>query len=212
MKPNEIILYGSGGAGRELADNLSRDFFWKVKGFVDDTKPAGVNIESSFTLGGFDYLKKYKGNLAMCIVGNPKVKKELIERIKSQYKDIAFPLVINAESKFSKFIEWGEGSIVAQPFNHVAPGVQIGDFVWVNSFNGIGHDSIIGNYTTIFSGIQMGGGVHIGECCIIGSGATLKPGVKIGNGVIVGAGAVVIKDVPDDVVVVGNPARILRSK
>ena len=46
----------------------------------------------------------------------------------------------------------------------------------------------------------------------VGSGAIILPGITIGVGAVVGAGAVVTKDVPDQAVVVGNPARILRSR
>ena len=53
--------------------------------------------------------------------------------------------------------------------------------------------------------------IHIGSDCWIGAGAILLCGVSIGNGSVVGAGAVVTKDVPDGVLVVGNPARILKS-
>jgi len=52
--------------------------------------------------------------------------------------------------------------------------------------------------------------VIIGEDCWFGGGAIVCPGVTIGDRVVVGAGAVVTKDVPDDVVVGGNPARIIR--
>ena len=52
---------------------------------------------------------------------------------------------------------------------------------------------------------------YIGERCFIAVGATILPGVKIGNEVIVGAGAVVTKDVPSNVVVAGNPARVIRE-
>jgi acetyltransferase-like isoleucine patch superfamily enzyme len=45
----------------------------------------------------------------------------------------------------------------------------------------------------------------------VGGGAVLCPGVEIGEEAFVGAGAVVVKDVPPRVVVVGNPARILRD-
>ncbi len=53
--------------------------------------------------------------------------------------------------------------------------------------------------------------ISIGDDCWIGGAAIILPGVKIGNGVTVGAGAVVTKDVPDRVVVVGNPARIVKE-
>jgi acetyltransferase-like isoleucine patch superfamily enzyme len=52
---------------------------------------------------------------------------------------------------------------------------------------------------------------RIGERCFIAVGSTILPGVSIGNEVIVGAGAVVTKDVPSNVIVAGNPARIIRE-
>lgn len=51
---------------------------------------------------------------------------------------------------------------------------------------------------------------YIGENCFIGGRAMILPGVRIGNGCIVGSGAVVTKDVPDNCVVAGNPAQIIR--
>lgn len=52
---------------------------------------------------------------------------------------------------------------------------------------------------------------YVGEHCFVGGGAIIMPGIRIGNHVIVGAGSVVTKDVPDHSVVVGNPARIIRT-
>ena len=52
--------------------------------------------------------------------------------------------------------------------------------------------------------------VTIGDDCWIGGGAVICPGVTIGERTVIGAGSVVTKDVPSDVVAVGNPARILR--
>lgn len=53
--------------------------------------------------------------------------------------------------------------------------------------------------------------VHIGENCWIGAGAIILPGITIGNNVVVGAGSVVTKNLPDNVVAVGNPCKILRK-
>jgi acetyltransferase-like isoleucine patch superfamily enzyme len=52
---------------------------------------------------------------------------------------------------------------------------------------------------------------YIGKRCFIAVGATILPGVKIGDEVIVGAGSVVTRDVPSNVIVAGNPARIIRE-
>ncbi|MCC8072517.1 MAG: sugar O-acetyltransferase [Clostridiales bacterium] len=53
--------------------------------------------------------------------------------------------------------------------------------------------------------------VHIGKKCWIGSGAIILPGITIGDNVVVGAGSIVTKDLPDNVVAVGNPCKILRE-
>lgn len=60
------------------------------------------------------------------------------------------------------------------------------------------------------AGKEYGRPVHIGKNVWLGGQAVIMPGVTIGDNVVVGAGAVVTKDVPDNVIVVGNPAKILR--
>lgn len=59
-------------------------------------------------------------------------------------------------------------------------------------------------------GYQYNAAVHIGKNCWIGAGAIILPGITIGDNVVVGAGSVVTKDLPDNVVAVGNPCRVLR--
>lgn len=78
-------------------------------------------------------------------------------------------------------------------------------------------DVKIGKNCKILHGVTMGGRAGhkglpiIGDNVVIGTHAQLIGNVKIGNNSIVGAGAIVTHDVPDNVVVVGNPARILKS-
>jgi len=51
-----------------------------------------------------------------------------------------------------------------------------------------------------------------GELSFLGIGATIIQGIKIGKNVTIGAGSVIIKDIPDNVITVGNPAKIIKSK
>lgn len=58
---------------------------------------------------------------------------------------------------------------------------------------------------------QYNAPVHIGRNCWIGAGAIIVPGVTIGDNVVIGAGSVVTKDIPSNVVAVGNPCKVLRE-
>jgi len=60
-------------------------------------------------------------------------------------------------------------------------------------------------------GMQFNMPVRIGRNCWLGAGVIVLPGVTIGDNVVVGAGSVVTKDLPDNVVAVGNPCRVLRE-
>jgi sugar O-acyltransferase (sialic acid O-acetyltransferase NeuD family) len=212
----DLYIYGCGGSGREVAFALSLDKSsdkqWKVAGFIDDDKSLwNRDINDIPVKGGKEWLKENGGNICICLVADPYEKEELVKELKS-YGNVKFPKVIAPGSYISDFIEWGEGCLVAHPFNYITVNINLGDFVFINCGNGIGHDVEIGDFTTIYSHIDISGGVKIGSHCVIGTGATINPGVSIGNNVIVGAGSVVIRDVPDNVVIAGVPAKIIKER
>ena len=60
-------------------------------------------------------------------------------------------------------------------------------------------------------GYQYNAPVHIGKNCWIGAGAVILPSVTIGDNTVIGAGSIVTRDVPSNVVAVGNPCRVLRK-
>ncbi|MBO5154061.1 MAG: sugar O-acetyltransferase [Eubacterium sp.] len=60
-------------------------------------------------------------------------------------------------------------------------------------------------------GLQYNKDVYIGENTWIGANVVIVPGIHIGKNVVIGAGSVVTKDIPDDVIAVGNPCRVLRE-
>ncbi len=61
------------------------------------------------------------------------------------------------------------------------------------------------------TGYEYGKPITIGDNCWIGGSVTITPGVNIGNNVVIGAGSVVTRDIPDNVVAVGNPCRVIRK-
>lgn len=207
----DLFIYGAGGAGEELACALIGNPKWRVCGFIDDTMTVGKILHGISVVGGMSFLKGWLNpiNVAMCIVGNPHIKQKLIEEIKSE-TNIVFPTIINHNSFIHPDVEMGEGCIVSLPFNWISPSVKFGNFVFQNCSTRVGHDVVVGDYTTIYSNIDISGHVEIGSHCVIGTGVVIKPKVKLGNNVIIGSGASVVKDVPDNVVVAGNPAKMLK--
>lgn len=104
----------------------------------------------------------------------------------------------------------------------IHPGAQIGRRVFIDHGDGvvIGETTIIGDDVTIYQGVTLGGtGKHTGKRhptilngVTIGAGAKVLGPITIGNNSKVGAGAIVLKDVPDDCTVVGNPGRIVKKE
>jgi len=86
---------------------------------------------------------------------------------------------------------------------------RIGNYVKIDNGVHVGHNAVIGDSTKLAAHCVIGGSAQIGEYCWIGLGAQIKNQVKIGDRVTVGMGAIVVKDVPDRVTVIGNPARIM---
>lgn len=145
------------------------------------------------------------------------------------------PLEGDKRTKLLKemFAEIGDGCYIEPPLHSNWGGhhVHFGKDVYAN-FNltlvddthiYVGDYTMIGPNVTIATaghpilpelreqGYQYNAPVHIGKNCWIGAGVIIVPGITIGDNVVIGAGSIVTKDLPDNVIAVGNPCKVLRE-
>lgn len=155
-----------------------------------------------------DYFLKY-GNDFTIGIGNP------ILRIKMYDKFIklggVFTSTISNNAYVGKF-----GNIISDGCNimlntTITSDVKIGKGVIINQLSSIGHDVVIADFVEICPNVSISGNCTIGKETFIGTNATILPKVIIGSNVIIGAGAVVSKDLPDNCVAVGVPAKIIKQ-
>lgn len=131
------------------------------------------------------------------------------------------------------FAQIGEHCYIEPPFHSNFGGrhIHFGDFIYCNfgvtmvddTHIYVGDHTMFGPNVVVATaghpilpelrekGCQYNMPVHIGKNCWIGAGAIILPGITIGDNVVVGAGSVVTKDLPDNVVAVGNPCKVLRT-
>ena len=166
---------------------------------------------------------------------NPEILSEQQQYLERLYDfNLTRPSEAEKRQKMLKemFAEIGEGCYIEPPFhaNFGGKNVHFGKGVYAN-FNltlvddthiYVGDFTMFGpNVTVATAGhpilpelreqvYQYNFPVHIGRNCWIGAGAVIVPGVSIGDNTVIGAGSVVTKDIPSDVVAVGNPCRVLR--
>ena len=108
----------------------------------------------------------------------------------------------------------GDGALLS-PFVTITSNNQIGQYFHGNLYSYVEHDCKIGDFVTFAPGVKCNGNVVVEDHAYIGAGALLrqgKPGapLRVGRGAVVGMGAVVLDDVPEYAMVVGNPAKVKR--
>ncbi len=168
--------------------------------------------------------------------GDPKIVEEQTKRLERLYDyNMTRPTEETKRQELLKemLAEVGEGCYIEPPFHSNFGGghVHFGKFVYAN-FNLTMVDDThiyVGDYTMFGPNVTVAAAghpvlpelrekqyqfnmpIHIGKRCWIGAGAVILPGVTIGDDTVIGAGSVVTKDIPANVVAVGNPCRVMRE-
>lgn len=206
--PNLLIL-GAGGHGKVVAEAALMSKKWKNVSFLDDNEGL-CNVIGIPVLGRLNdfILFKEEYKYAFVALGNNRLRMEWMERLSK----IGFiiPTIIHPFSYVSEKSSIGNGTIIMAGAV-VNVGTIIGRGCIINTSSSVDHDCIIEDGVHISPGAHIGGSVSIGEYTWICIGSCVANNIKIGKNVIVAAGAVVIRNVPDNVMVAGVPAIIKKE-
>ncbi|EJL66753.1 acetyltransferase [Flavobacterium sp. CF136] len=142
-------------------------------------------------------------------IGNPVLRKKLFNKFISLGG--VFTSTVSPLANVGSFdVQIGHGTnILSGVIISNSSKIGMGCIVYYNSI--ITHDCKIGDFVEISPSVTLLGRSTVGSYSQIGSNATILPDKAIGKNVIIGAGSVVTKDIPDNCVVVGTPAKIIRE-
>jgi sugar O-acyltransferase (sialic acid O-acetyltransferase NeuD family) len=207
----KILIYGAGGLGREILSLIRATQDYDVIGFIDDSVRRGTEIKGLKVLGGEEVLRGFDGKVNVILAfGDPVVKSMRARHIDNRY--LQYPTVIHPSAVLQdrESIRLGRGCVIGAGCI-LTTDIEIADHALVNINCTIGHDARIGRCTSLMPGVNIAGEVVVGNEVLIGAGASVINRVIIGDRATVGMGAVVLKDVMAGVVVVGVPARPVRT-
>ena len=212
----KIVLLGAGGLGREVAYNIIRlnnmnKKRYELLGFLDDGPSyyPGMMIGNIPVLGKKDWILAHKDEvLCTCTIGNSSIRAKIQKELTAQ--GVQFESLISDYSYICYQSQVGPGSII---YGRVEMSVdtRIGAGVLLNSGVTLGHDGVIGDFTTVMPGTAISGGCVIGEEAEIGGHVYILPGKKVGDRAKIAPGSVVFSNVKAGTTVLGNPAKRMRE-
>jgi sugar O-acyltransferase (sialic acid O-acetyltransferase NeuD family) len=208
---NLCIIFGGGGHAKVVIDCLKAVNPALSCAVLDQNRSLwGQKVMGVPVLGDESLVAELASDRARFFVvaigslGDSRIRRRLFEM------GVAYDLepftIIHPRSICSANATIGAGSQL-MPGCIVNVGAEIGKNVIINTGVIVEHDCRVGDHVHIASGAVLAGGVTVGHGAHIGCGATVRETVSIGDGAIIGAGSVVNKDVPQDTVVIGVPAK-----
>jgi UDP-N-acetylbacillosamine N-acetyltransferase len=203
-----VYVYGAGGHGRVVADVL-RAARRPFAGFLDDS--ACRCRVSNLVLPVLDAVQWMRGikardGIGVALgIGDNRAREEVADLCRRSGFEIV--TAVHPSAVLSPAARIGVGTVV-MPLAVVNADARVGSGVIINTGAVIEHDCVVGDYTHIAPNTVLGGAARVGSFSLLGLGAAVLPGVSVGSRSIIGAGSVVARDIPDDVVAMGVPARV----
>lgn len=210
-----VVGLGAGGHAKVLIEILRLTKGYKLIGLLDPKEELwGKKILGFPVLDGDALLPDlFKKDIRHVFVGvgstgDNEPRKQLYEKVIRDGFNVINLIHPNAIISPSSILGCGVAIMAGAVVN---AGAHLGNNIIVNTGSIIEHDCILGDHVHIATGAKLASAVRVREGSHIGINACVRQGISIGRNSIIGAGAVVVEDVPDEVVVVGVPARILKT-
>ncbi|MDM9632563.1 NeuD/PglB/VioB family sugar acetyltransferase [Robiginitalea aurantiaca] len=208
------IIIGAGTHGQVLCSYL-READVNVIGFIDDSPDlVGKSVLGLPVMGTYNDLltSEYQELIddVYCPLGVNIIRVKYLSSLKALGYNT--PSYIHPSVVIGPDVHLGE-AIYMFPGNIIMPHTRIGNYFMMNTSSTVAHHTVIEEGVFLSSGVNIGALIRVKRCAFIGIGVTGMTGISvIGESCLIGAGSVLIKDVPDKAVVVGNPGRIIRYK
>ena len=190
----KLALFGYGGHAREVASQIDQ----KVTFFVDDEYANDIAKPIS-KFNPEEYVM-------MVAVADSKDRFDIVQKLpkETQYFTYIHPTVLIMDDN----IELGEGSFIGA-YSILTTNIKIGKHALLNRGNHIGHDCQIGDYFSAMPNAVVGGNVTIGDKVYMGSCSNIREKINILNNITIGMNAAVVKNLIDEHIYIGVPAKKL---